>query len=240
MFVKAINKARGFMFPIFRWEQASAQQVNIGVVGTGFFVNRKGYFVSVVHIFDNTNAQTSFRYWGRLPDKLENPPLVIEEIIRDDDHDIYIGKIKTRSPEYCYLAKKIPDIGKSVCISGYPLAQITINNQGGPELGGVRRYFQPSFVLDRAVVRSGGGTGIARTHDGFLVRDPGLFGMSGGAVFDARSKVVGIQGSVTQPRISTNALGRSISVENAMVIRSNFILDLLKKNKIRANFFGRF
>jgi S1-C subfamily serine protease len=240
MFAKAIKKAKSAMFPIFRWEQVSPQQINIVVTGVGFFVNTKGYFVSVAHIFDNASNNTKFFYFGLLPDKLQNPRLEIKEVVRDNDHDIFIGRVKVKNSRYLYLAKHIPDIGRSVCISGYPLAQIQSNNQGGLELSGVRRYFQPSFVLDKAVVNSGGGAGLTRRHDGFLVRDPSLFGMSGGPVFGAHGLVFGMQGSVTQPRISTNASGRSISVENAVVIRSNLILDLLKKNRIRSNFFGRF
>lgn len=78
------------------------------------------------------------------------------------------------------------------------------------------------------------GQGLIRTHDGFLVRDIGLFGMSGGPVFDTNATILGIQGSVTAPRVSTNGI-RQISVENAAVIRSNLILEFLKTRRVRLN-----
>jgi len=240
MFVKVIKKAKNTIFPIFRFEQMSSQQARVSVAGTGFFINRNGYFVSVAHIFDNANSQTSFRYHGQLPEMLESKSLVVDEIIKDDENDIFIGKIKIKNDKYFYLSKKIPEIGKSVCVSGYPLAQITSNSQGGLELGGVRRYFQPSFVLDKIIVNVNNGKGLIRKHDGFSVRDFGLFGMSGGPIFGINGLVVGIQASVTNPRESKGPDGRSIFVENAIAIRSNLILDLLKKNRIRTNFFGRF
>jgi S1-C subfamily serine protease len=84
------------------------------------------------------------------------------------------------------------------------------------------------------------GAGKIRAHDGFLVRDFGLFGMSGGPVFDKAGTVIGMQGSVTAPRVSEGAGGRKITVENAAVIRSGLILELLEKNHIRHNVLGRF
>ena len=173
-----------------------------------------------------------------MPDNLQNPPLEITEVCRDDDADVYVGRVDLKTPTYFHLSKSIPNIGRSVCVSGYPLAQITTNQQGGLEFGGVRRYFQPTFILDKAVINSIG-PNRTRKHDGFLVRDVGLFGMSGGPVFNRRGVVVGMQGSVTQPRVSTNG-GGTISVENALAIRSNLILDILRQNNIKANFWGRF
>lgn len=240
MFVKAIKIAKNAMFPIFRFEQIDPTQARVLVIGSGFFINRSGYFVSVAHVFDNSNAQTSFRYFGQVPDKVSNPSLIIKEVSRNDDLDIFVGKIEIKNSCYFCLANERPDIGRSVCISGYPLAQLGNNSQGGLELGGVRRYFQPSFVLDYAVCKSGNMQGRIRTHDGFLVRDLGLYGMSGGPVFDANGHVLGIQGSVTHPRKSIGSSGETIAVQNAVAIRSPLILDLFKKHRIRYNFLGRF
>ncbi|HBB76733.1 MAG: hypothetical protein A2186_01050 [Candidatus Levybacteria bacterium RIFOXYA1_FULL_41_10] len=233
MFVKSIKLVKKAIFPIFRFETLGNNQFKVGVVGAGFFINSNGIFVTVAHVFDDTNKNVSFKYWGILPDKIHNPNLNIVEIVRDNNLDIFIGKIDIKTRNYLHFQKKIPDIGKSVCIAGYPLAAITDNQQGGLELGGVRRYFQPTFVLDRAVLNTKNLQGLIRTHDGFLVRDFGLFGMSGGPIFDINGVVVGLQGSVTSPRESVSGDGRKISVENGMAIRTELILNVLKKNKIR-------
>jgi S1-C subfamily serine protease len=239
MFVKGVKIAKGSMFPIFRAEQRGSY-LAIEVAGTGFFINSKGYFISVAHIFDGMEQDTKFLFFGRLPEQLQDPPLKIQEIGRNDQFDIFIGRIETPSPTYFYLSETIPEEGRSVCVSGYPLPEISRNSQGGPDLTGVRRYFQPSFVLDRARTSSDNGHGHIRTHEGFLIRDVGLFGMSGGPIFDKEGVVVGALGSVTPPRISQHETGRTISVENAIAIRSGLILDLLKTNRIRFNLFGRF
>lgn len=232
MFVKSIQLAQKTMFPIFRFEKLPKNQTNIGVVGTGFFINPKGYFITVAHVFDTSNQNTSYKFWGHLPDKIHNPNIEIVEIARDDNHDIVVGKIALDNTDFSCLDTNIPLIGHSVCISGYPMSQISPNNQGGLELGGVRRYFQPSFVLDRVAIDIDNGKGLKRKHEGFLVRDVGLFGMSGGPIFDIEGRVVGMQASVTDPRVSSNG-ARTITVENAIAIQSSLIEDLLKKNGIK-------
>lgn len=238
MFANSIKIAESAMFPIFRWDQLSADQAKLSVVGTGFFINAGGYFVSAVHVFDDATNITKFMYMGRLPDEMQNPYLEIKEITRNDENDILVGKVDLKTPKYYYVAKKLAPVGRSVCVGGYPLAVISSSHPGRLDLD-VRRYFQPTFVLDRASIPIDNSKGKLRNHNGFLVRDEGLFGMSGGPVFDKRGFVVGMQGSVTK-RESKNSSGRTIIVENAVVIKSELIYDLLKKNKIRFNFLGRF
>ena len=229
MFAEAVVKIKKSIFPIFRFVQVSPSQANIKLEGAGFFISSKGYFVSAAHLFRNSTPQTSFRYLGRLPEEVK-PRLLIQEIAKDEEQDVFIGKIDlTEDVDFLYLAKENPPTGRSVCLSGYPLAEIKPNEKGGLNLGGVRRYFQPTFVLDEMNMGLEGG----KTRKIFLTRDFGLFGMSGGPVFDG--KVFGIQSAVTKPRESKGAGGRSIIVENAIVTRNDFLLDLIKKNKIEFN-----
>lgn len=226
MMVKAVKKITKAMFPIFR-QVRNGQQITLGVAGTGYFINDQGVFVTTAHIFDDTTPQTQFVYFGLLPENLHNPFLVIEEMARDDQHDIYIGKIELKNTEFLRFSNKPPEIGRTVCIAGYPLAQITLNAQGGFELGGVRRYFQPSFILDFTSATVANPKGVQRIHEGFLIRDFGLYGMSGGPVVDVDGLIVGMQGSVSDPRESSNGV-RTITVQNALAIRGQRIKELLK------------
>ncbi|MFA5644690.1 MAG: serine protease [Patescibacteria group bacterium] len=235
MYVKAVRKAQKAMFPIFRFENLNNGQFRVGVTGTGYFINPNGYMITVAHIFSGED-KISFKYCGELPESLIQPPLEIEEIARDDYRDIFIGKISIKNKDYFRLNKKITRIGRSVCIAGYPLAQITENPQGGLELGGVRRYFQPSFVLDFIKNKFNDEKGINRFHDGFLMRDVGLFGMSGGPILDVKGKALGMMGSFVT-RESVNALNKKIEVQNAVAIGSNVISNFLREKKIKLSYF---
>lgn len=231
--MKSIKMAKESMFPIFSAEKLEDGQTRYSVIGTGYFVNADGYFVTASHIFDNASPKTEFLYAGKLPDNLQNPRLKIEEVGRDDGSDIFIGRVKDFSgTKYFHISGETAEEGKSVCISGYPLAKLLPNGMGGLEVSGVRRYFQPSFVLDHITMPVDNGKGKIRRHEGFLVRDAGLFGMSGGPVFDTEGVLVGMQASVAT-RVSESGTGHSISVDNACVIGSQHIIELLTKNKIK-------
>jgi S1-C subfamily serine protease len=230
MMVKAVKEIKEAMFPVFR-RITNGEKVGLGVAGTGFFINSNGVFITTAHIFDEPDAQTQFVYHGRLPDKLEHPFLPIQELTRDDERDIFIGRVNLSDTGFLQFASDPAEVGKTVCIAGYPLAQITINAGGGFELGGVRRYFQPSFILDFGGGPADNGAGLIRNHQGFLIRDFGLFGMSGGPVVDVNGRVLGMQAAITNPRESTNGT-RTITVENAVAIGNDRIIRLLEDNKI--------
>lgn len=232
MFANAVVKVVKGMFPIFAYKEVAPNQFNVAVVGTGFFINSGGDFASVAHLFDGHGPDVTFRYLGRLPEELEAPPLPISEVCRDDPRDVFVGHVPVKHADFLALRDDLVETGRSVAISGYPLAQLSLNATGGLEVGGVRRYFQPTFVLDTATGTAVGPTGVHRTHQGYLARDVGLFGMSGGPVFDVNGVVVGIQASVTDRRVSRNVDGREIAVENAIVIGSPTVVNVLATNHV--------
>ena len=218
------------MFPIFR-RLTNGQQVGLGVTGTGYFINDGGYFVTTAHCFDGSTPQTDFVFYGHLPGILINPPEMITEVARDDQYDIFLGQVNVAGTDFLKFSPLTAEVGRTVCISGYPFSNITINQQGGFELGGIRPYFQPSFVLDSILASIANNQGLVRAHDGYLIRDFGLYGMSGGPVVDISGSVLGMQASVTDPRESTNGT-RTISVQNAVAIKKERIIDFLSAHKI--------
>lgn len=229
MFVEAVKKAQKAMFPIFRIEKLNPQQFQIGVAGTGFFVDDNGHFITVAHVFDNTTDKSSFKYLGLLPDGLLQKQVDIEKIAVDDENDIFLGRVAIPKSDFLDLSDDEPKIGRSICLSGYPLASLVPGPNNSIDVSGVRRYFQPSFVLDLAMVKSNNGLGKIRNHSGFMLRDTGLFGMSGGPVFDVEGNVLGIQGSVTDPRVSANA-DKSIAVINSIAIGCKIARELVAKH----------
>ncbi|OHA97070.1 MAG: hypothetical protein A3D49_00050 [Candidatus Zambryskibacteria bacterium RIFCSPHIGHO2_02_FULL_43_37] len=223
MFVNAIEKASRTMFPIFRLEKIGPTEGRIAVVGTGFFIGPDGKFATAAHVFDTANEKTEFQFRGWMPDKVFNPRLVIKEFKKDASNDLFIGQVDLETPDYLELSDELAPIGRSVCVSGYPLNSIK-TTAAGLDVGGIRRYFQPTFVLDHAVIESPGKNGNKK-HDGFLIRDIGLSGMSGGPIFDTEGLVLGIQAATISRE---NVIGvRKVDVHNGQAIKSSLFKSLL-------------
>lgn len=90
MYQSAIEKIKKSIFPIF-FVSTEGQNTTMGVTGTGFFIDDKGYFLTALHAITEAPANSVFQYRGNIPDHIVNPPEVINEIYRDPVRDIFLG-----------------------------------------------------------------------------------------------------------------------------------------------------
>lgn len=186
MYQNAITKIKSSIFPIF-FTTVQGQNTQIGVSGTGFFISDQGHFLTALHVITEAPANSTFQYRGNIPDHIVNPPEVITEIYRDPIRDIYLGRINLVGQTPVTFALDRPRVGKSVCLCGYPLAQLSQNPDGSLNVGAVRQYWQPTFIIDAVTVADHG-----KNYIGFMTQDTSLNGMSGGPVFDIDGIVHGV------------------------------------------------
>ena len=122
--------------------------------------------------------------------------------------------------------------GDSVCLSAYPMAELSINAEGG-FVANVRRYWQPTFVIDatQAVVDG-------RVYDGYIVGHPCFSGMSGGAVFDVEGKVRGMA-VATLTRTEPELKGDPTVVRNGIVLDVEHIRAFVEERQPDSTTVGR-
>ena len=186
MYQNAIEKIKESIFPIF-FVKEEGQNTTFGVSGTGFFINENGFFITALHVITEAPRGAFFQYRGNIPDHVMNPPHIIREVYRDPLRDIFLGKIDISGTIPVSLIVDKPKAGKSVCLCGYPLAQLSINVDGSLNVGNVRQYWQPTYIIDSITITDNG-----KNYVGFMTQDISLNGMSGGPVFDMDGIVHGV------------------------------------------------
>jgi S1-C subfamily serine protease len=183
MYAQAVARISESIFPIF-FVRLEGDVSFIGVSGTGFFVDESGLFVTAEHIVANASAGSRLYYYGNVPDRVCEPA-EIECVATDPARDLYLGRVARDYLAPVELSPAAVRPGDSVCLAGYPMAVPWLPDRG--LAGNVRRYWQPSFVIDDAEVVVGG-----RTYAGYIVQHTCLRGMSGGPVFDRQGSVRGM------------------------------------------------
>jgi S1-C subfamily serine protease len=210
VYADAVSKIIGSIFPIF-FAQEQGDQCILGVCGTGFFVDDKGLFVTADHFMSPTPPGCTHYYYGKVPDQVCEPAAEIERVANDPTRDLFLGRVTRDYLQPVELSDEPVRPGNSVCLSGYPMPVVVSKPQGG-FTGNVRRYWQPTFVIDaiQAVISN-------RTYDGYIVQHTCLPGMSGGPAFDVEGKVRGMA-VANLTRTIPEPEGNPIVVSNGIVI----------------------
>ena len=223
MFADAVAKLTASIFPVFYiYEQEEVP--TIAVSGTGFCVDDSGLFVTVDHSMTCAPDGATYYYYGNLPDQLSQPAVEIERVASDPGRDLFLGRVGRNYLRPVELSGEAVRPGDFVCLSGYPMAEVSINAKGG-FVADVRRYWQPTFVVDatQAVVDG-------RVYDGYLVGHPCFSGMSGGPVFDVAGQVRGMA-VATLTRTWPELNGEPTVVRNGIVLDGAHIRAFVEQHR---------
>jgi S1-C subfamily serine protease len=208
MYADAVATIAGSIFPIFQ-ALPQGDRFAMEVTGTGYFVDESGLFLTVDRVMAAVPGASMY-YYGNVPDRVCEP-VEIERVAADPARDLYLGRVARDHPAPVELSTDAVRPGDSVCLAGYPMAVLATSPQGGM-VGNVRRYWQPSFVIDEAEVAIG-----HRTYEGYIVQHACLRGMSGGPVFDPRGRVRGMA-AATLTRTVPDPGGSPTVLQNGVVV----------------------
>ena len=208
MYADAVATIAGSIFPIFQ-ALTQGDRLAMEVTGTGFFVDESGLFLAVDHVMAAVPGSSMY-YYGNVPDRVCEP-VEIECVATDPARDLYLGRVARDYLAPVELSTDAVRPGDSVCLSGYPMAVLATNPQGGM-VGNVRRYWQPTFVIDEAEVVID-----QRTYEGYIVQHACLRGMSGGPVFDPQGRVRGMAAAALTRTIPDPG-GSPTVIQNGVVV----------------------
>lgn len=209
MYADAVAKITESIFPLFftQWQSGTP---SVGVRGTGFFLDDTGLFLTAHHVVAGAPPGSTMYYYGKVPDEVCAPAVEIEHLASDPAHDLFLGRVSRDYLEPVELSDEPVRPGDSVCLAGYPMPVLSISPSG--LVGSIRRYWQPTFVVDGTQVVIG-----PRTYDGYIVQDSCLVGMSGGPVFDVQGRVRGLA-AATVSRTVPDVGGQQTVIRNGVVI----------------------
>ena len=220
MYQDAIAQVRESIFPVF-FQVRRDEGAQIGVSGTGFFINDEGHFITAFHVISDVPQGARVLYVGNVPRTPLAQPVELEEVWSDATRDVFIGRVAEGQLPRVSLSAEPPRPGKSVCLCGYPLARLTQNSDGSINVANVREYWQPTFVIDGVRVDIN-----QRHYVGFMTQHTSLRGMSGGPVFDPEGLVCGMDVATLTRRIP-EPNGRETVVPNGVALGIDAIRQLL-------------
>jgi S1-C subfamily serine protease len=211
MYGDAVARIAESIFPIFYVEPQSGL---VGVCGTGFFIDDGGVFLTSEHVMASRPSGSTLYYYGKTPDQVCEPAVEFEHVASDPARDLYLGRVARDYLPPVDVSSEPVRPGDSVCLSGYPMAVLDISPQDGL-VGNVRRYWQPTFVIDATETVIDG-----RTYDGYIVQHACFSGVSGGPVFDTKGTVRGMAAATLTRTIP------AVPGESPTVVANGIVIDV--------------
>jgi S1-C subfamily serine protease len=217
MYADAVARITESIFPIFYVQHENNL---VGVCGTGFFVDDSGLFLTSDHVMASPPAGSTLYYYGKTPDEV-CAAVELEHVASDPSRDLYLGRVARDYLQGAEISDEPVRPGDAVCLSGYPMSDLEVSPQGAL-VGSVRRYWQPTFVVDATQTLIQG-----RTYEGYIVEHACFPGMSGAPVFDVQGKVRGLAGATLTRTIPPLPGEMPTVVANGIVIDAEHIRGFL-------------
>lgn len=218
MFSKSIQIVKNSIFPIFHFGPK-----NFGVLGTGFFIDNEGHFITASHVINAMPKNSKLGYLGNIPNRTFNGESFnhINVVQQDDAKDLAIAKVQRGALPSLKFAEKNAEIGESIALCGYPLPLIAKKQTANPntksmnialDVTAVRQYWQPTIKID-AIKKN---FLYNKQFNSFISQHPALPGMSGGPIFNLEGEVVGVTSANWTRTIKKDPL--SLNVDNGIGI----------------------